>query len=142
MQTLNGVVRVGKNLGGARQQAGMVLLFVSLLLHSGVASATSSLNPAGLEQPGSTGKFAALSIKKLVQPHFEVANQQISLSSRPAAQVLSEETETCDSALGCYQTIQVPEPQSLVLVGSGLLSMAGLVRRKFTKQNGSLKELR
>jgi hypothetical protein len=33
----------------------------------------------------------------------------------------------------CSSTIKVIEPQSLVLVGSGLLSMAGLIRRRLLR---------
>jgi hypothetical protein len=32
-----------------------------------------------------------------------------------------------------YTTVNVPEPQSLVLVGTGLLSIAGLVRRRLSR---------
>lgn len=39
----------------------------------------------------------------------------------------------CILASDCATTVQVPEPQSLVLVGTGLLSMAGLIRRKMLR---------
>jgi hypothetical protein len=34
---------------------------------------------------------------------------------------------------GAYQTSAVPEPSSLLLMGSGSAGFAGLVRRKLTK---------
>jgi hypothetical protein len=39
----------------------------------------------------------------------------------------------CIFSSDCSTTVQVPEPQSLVLVGSGLLSMAGLIRRRLLR---------
>ena len=37
----------------------------------------------------------------------------------------------CGFATPCYSTIRAPEPQSLFLVGSGLIAMAGFLRRRF-----------
>ena len=39
----------------------------------------------------------------------------------------------CGFATPCYSTIRAPEPQSLVLVGSGLIAMAGLIRRRLAR---------
>ena len=39
----------------------------------------------------------------------------------------------CLFTAGCGTTLKVPEPQSLVLVGSGLLSMAELIRRRLIR---------
>lgn len=39
----------------------------------------------------------------------------------------------CIFSSDCYTTVEVPEPQSLALVGSGLLSMAGLIRRRLLR---------
>lgn len=39
----------------------------------------------------------------------------------------------CELTGTCRTTMTVPEPQSLVLVGSGLLSMAGILRRKLLR---------
>jgi hypothetical protein len=41
--------------------------------------------------------------------------------------------DDCVFSSNCSSTIKVIEPQSLVLVGSGLLSMAGLIRRRLLR---------
>ena len=42
--------------------------------------------------------------------------------------------DSCTFTSSCYTTMKVPEPQSLVLVGSGLLSMAAMVRRRLIRK--------
>jgi hypothetical protein len=42
-------------------------------------------------------------------------------------------SNTCTLAGDCRTTTKIPEPQSLVLVGTGLLSMAGFLRRRFAR---------
>jgi hypothetical protein len=51
----------------------------------------------------------------------------IGTSFTPSSQASSDE---CVWSSDCSPTFKVPEPQSLVLVGSGFLSMAGLIRRR------------
>jgi hypothetical protein len=42
-------------------------------------------------------------------------------------------SSTCTIAGDCRATTKVPEPQSLMLVGSGLLSLAGFIRRRLAR---------
>jgi hypothetical protein len=44
-----------------------------------------------------------------------------------------EDESACGFASPCYSTIRAPEPQSLFLVGSGLIAMASLIRRRLVR---------
>jgi hypothetical protein len=50
-----------------------------------------------------------------------------------AANWSSPANGTCMLSGDCQTTTKIPEPQSLVLVGSGLLSMAGYIRRRLAR---------
>jgi hypothetical protein len=112
--------------GGAR------LLFAVLLL-GGVVYATPivSFNDVAFQNPNdfrgraiaqkSQGKSAVAAKSGMVSgTRFEVVN----------ASVLSD---ACLFTNDCNASVRVPEPQSLMLVGSGLLAMAGLVRRRLIR---------
>ncbi len=40
----------------------------------------------------------------------------------------------CISSKDCSSAVEIPEAQSLLLVGTGLLSMAGMMRRKLLRR--------
>jgi ABC-type enterobactin transport system permease subunit len=66
-------------------------------------------------------KLTLSSVTSVAAPRINPA------SSIPAA------SGVCLFDPSCYATVQVPEPQSLMLVGSCLLSMAGLIRRRLVR---------
>lgn len=68
--------------------------------------------------------------------------QKLTTAVVPAAAIKIEEQvksasttgpSLCELTSTCRTTLKVPEPQSLVLLGSGLLSMAGMIRRKLLR---------
>jgi hypothetical protein len=50
-----------------------------------------------------------------------------------AVSATTESESGCGFASPCYSTIRAPEPQSLFLVGSGLIAMASLIRRRLVR---------
>jgi hypothetical protein len=56
------------------------------------------------------------------------------IPSRPVDEASTEPPpDGCVFSGACYSMVKVPEPQSLVMVGSGLLSMAELIRRRIIR---------
>jgi PEP-CTERM motif len=49
------------------------------------------------------------------------------------ASAAAQSDAVCGFASPCYSTIRAPEPQSLFLVGSGLIAMASLIRRRIVR---------
>jgi len=49
------------------------------------------------------------------------------------ATALQPANSGCTFAGDCSDPVKVPEPQSLVMVGTGLLTMAGLIRRRLLR---------
>jgi hypothetical protein len=68
--------------------------------------------------------------------------QRLTAAAVPAVAIKLEEKATnsgttgpslCELSNTCRTTLKVPEPQSLVMFGTGLLSMAGMIRRKLLR---------
>jgi hypothetical protein len=123
-------VRVTRGWPGlvARVAAGLSLAIVLL---SGILHATpiasfgqsqlqdsKKLASYGLGQTGKKMSVGPVATDAAVAPH-----QVADTSMQPA-------TAGCILSNDCATTIQVPEAPSLVLVGSGLLAMAGVIRRR------------
>src|SRR5271167_3410638 len=57
------------------------------------------------------------------------AATDMALMLHPNTEAAVQPSTVCILSSACPTSLEVPEPQSLVLVGSGLLSAAGLIRR-------------
>jgi hypothetical protein len=109
----------------ARRQTLLVLTF---LVFAGSAHATPIVDLSFDSKELSSGKT------NLVAPTTAAPAKAASKVSGSEVRgddiATSLDARICEFSGTCYATIQVPEPQSLIMVGSGLLTMAGLVRRK------------
>jgi hypothetical protein len=109
-------------------------LFLAILLMSGLLHATpisgwgawrmqaqkTSRNSEATSS-SSKGIPALMAIDLALKPNL---NGGISMKPSAAACALSG---------GCSSPVEVPEPQALVLVGTGALSMAGVIRRRLSR---------
>lgn len=107
----------------ARYSAGLVL---AALLLAGAASAT-PINSLGSNDTSDAKRLvSAVSNQSAAQPAVNAGPmQQLGATSLPATS-----GDGCVFTSSCYAIVTVPEPQSLAMVGSGLLAMAGLLRRR------------
>jgi hypothetical protein len=92
-------------------------VMLALVLLSGVVHATPIVaNPSTVKT--ATGLVA---IEVGLEPNL---NGGVSMKPTPTP---------CSLSGGCSSPVEVPEPQALVLVGTGALSMAGVIRRRLTR---------
>ncbi len=104
-------------------------LAFAVLLFSGILQATPITNVTDGQAPGSSRLVTAASLSKTVKaPVVASVN-----TTRQNADMARASLANCTVGSDCYKKVQVPEPQSLVMVGTGLLSMAGLIRRRLLR---------
>lgn len=120
-----------------RLSGGVVELFIKSLLFCLVAlfpatalHATPILNPGERFESLKASHTAA----RMSTQEFSAARTTDMVRSTISNSEASQQSASygCILASNCANPIEVPEPQSLALVGAGLLSMAGFIRRRLT----------
>jgi hypothetical protein len=105
-------------------------LSLGVLLLSGILHATpiTSVGESQLQNSKQLDSYRVVLIKKK-EALDSAANTVLAprLNVRTSWKAV---TAGCIVASNCSNPVEVPEPQSLVLVGTGLLAMAGVIRRR------------
>ena len=121
------------DVGSCRISLWVVRAFSVVLLLGGMAYATPIADLGSNDSPGALPSVRPVDSQLSTRGELSFATgdaapaPRLSLSFTAPAEASSDD---CVFSSNCSSTIKVAEPQSLVLVGSGLLSMAGLIRRK------------
>jgi hypothetical protein len=107
-----------------------ICLLAALLLLGGIVYATpiSSVGRAKLQDSEQVANLRTNQSGTALGP----ASSAVATGLTPDTSVYSF-TDGSFFANNRYTTVNVPEPQSLVLVGTGLLSIAGLIRRRLLR---------
>jgi hypothetical protein len=131
-QTLEGeMARKGESaqrIGHCKISSKVWRLASAFLLLAGIASATPILQL----QDTNTVRVSAASRAHSGNSAVSSANAGL-LAQRSSTLMTDHSGSGCAIGADCQASIKVPEPQSLMLVGSGLLSMAGLIRRRLLR---------
>jgi hypothetical protein len=112
------------------------LVFTVVLMFSTFLPATSiEGSEASYQKPG--GRQQKTRIHSATTPVVQMGSSRMVLGTTlPMRERLSQfggVDAGCGFSTPCYSVIRAPEPQSLLLVGSGLITMAGLIRRRVAR---------
>jgi len=111
-------------------------IFLALLILGGVGHATPIMDvgDSGAQTAAAAGavkstQAAAVAALESAQTGTATTFYTLNVTNWTAA----ASGNTCTLSGDCRTTTKIPEPQSLMLVGSGLLSMAGFIRRRLAR---------
>jgi hypothetical protein len=107
----------------------MPRLVLTLLLLSGAVYAT----PIAIDHEELSGAKALTGHMLHAKSAAVLKTASLTQTSRMMADDMVQ-PEMCLFSSNCGSTTKVPEPQSLVLMGSGLLSMAAMIRRRLIRR--------
>jgi len=108
---------------------GAAALSLAVLLLSGILHATPimGVGDGQLQDSKQLASYKLVPVKKKAVVDLAAANTALALRLNTKTSLTAA---VCIFAGNCSNPVEVSEPQSLVLVGTGLLAMAGVIRRR------------
>src|ERR1700728_3302489 len=106
-------------------------LFLMVPLLSGILYATPMKDAGEWGLQGSKQLLSPPLATTKANRAFEAVDVAVTLGFRPRSSSQAS-TANCVLASNCSNPVEIPEPQSWLLLGTGLLSMAGLIRRRLS----------